>query len=114
MAKRAQRGELWLARLDEKRPVVILSAETTGEVRAMIVVAPGNADVQGIAIELKVGIDEGLSEEGVLRVALPRSDRILCNWLVTLGEGDLVERVGVLSPAKLGQLEEALRLGELE
>ncbi len=76
----------------------------------MIVVAPANTDTQGIAVEVKVGTDEGLFEEGVLRVALPRSNRILCNWLVTLGEADLVERIGVLSREKLDHLEETLRL----
>jgi mRNA interferase MazF len=109
MVRRAQRGEVWLARLDVPRPVVILSDEGTPDLHAMIIVAPAKTDIQGIAVEVKVGTNEGLFEEGVLRVALPRSDRILCNWLVTLAEAELVERVGVLSPEKLGRLEETLR-----
>jgi mRNA interferase MazF len=114
MGKRVQRGEVWWARLDEKRPVVILSGDGARELRAIIIVPPATTDIQGTATELKVGTDEGLFGEGVLRVALPRSDRTLCNWLVTLGEGDLVDRVGLLSPEKLCQLGEILRLGGLE
>ncbi len=113
MANRTQRGEVWWARLDPDRPVVILSADGARELQAMIVVPPATTEIQDIAIELKVGPDEGLSEQGVLRVAVFRSDRILCNWLVSLGEGDLIGRVGVLSPEKLRQLEEMLRLGKL-
>jgi mRNA interferase MazF len=114
MGKRVQRGELWWARLDERRPVVILSEDEATQVHAIIIVAPATTDVTGIAVEVRLGRDEGLPHEGVLRVALPRPDRILCNWLVTLAAADLVERIGVLSAAKIHQLEEALRVGELK
>ena len=113
MERRASYGEVWWAHLDQKRPVVILSNEGL-QIRGMIIVSPANTDIQGVAIELKVGTEEGLPEEGALRVALPRPNRILCNWLVTLQEGDLVERVGALSPETLRQLRETLRLGGLE
>jgi mRNA interferase MazF len=108
-----QRGDFWWARLDEKRPVVILSRDESPEVRAMIIVAPAATDLRDVAVEVSVGADDGLPE-GVLRVALPRADPILCSWLVTLARADLLEHVGAMSPAKLHQFEEALRLAGLE
>ncbi|MFF9044929.1 type II toxin-antitoxin system PemK/MazF family toxin [Streptomyces parvulus] len=108
-----QRGEVWWANVDERRPVVLLSQEGA-EFRAMQVVAPAGIELGGMAAELAVGASEGLSMEGVLRVALPRPGLVPCTWLVTLRRDDLVERAGVLSPARLGELQELLRLGGLE
>ena len=78
----------------------------------MWIVAPAN-DSRGI-VELSVGEQEGLSRAGVLRVAVPQPDRILCDWLTTLDSADLVERAGALSREKLGQLDEMLRLAQLD
>jgi mRNA interferase MazF len=50
-------------------------------------------------VEVKLGRREGLPRECVVN----------CDWLVTVPKDDLVERVGALSPAKLVQLDEALR-----
>ncbi|MEU6565349.1 type II toxin-antitoxin system PemK/MazF family toxin [Streptomyces parvulus] len=108
-----QRGEVWWAEVDGRRPVVLLSREGP-EFRAMQVVAPAGVELGGVAAELAVGASEGLPVEGVLRVALPRPGLIPCTWLVTLHRKDLVERAGTLSPAKLGDLRELLRLGGLE
>ena len=119
-----KRGEVWWADLDlaiddefwdnKRRPVVLLSREDASEPRVMLIVAPAKTDIRGIAIEVGVGAQEGLSHEGVLRVAIPRPGRVLCDWLVTLAWPDLIERAGTLSSAKLGQLEDALRLAGLD
>jgi mRNA interferase MazF len=100
--------DLWQGR---NRPVVLLPSGDASELRAMWIVAPAQGETQGIVVELAVGRDEGLPSEGVLRVALPRPRRILCDWLMTLARTDLVERAGSLSPAKMLQLEENRRLG---
>ena len=107
-------GEVWWAHVDGRCPVVLLSRDGADNVRAMIVVAPASTNIDGHAVEVTVGAGEGLQLEGVLRVALPRSGRINCNWLVTLPQTALLECVGVLPPAKLRQLDDALRLGELD
>jgi len=91
--------------------VVILSHDRADKVRTMMIVAPAESKIDGIAVEVGVGAREGLPFEGVLRVALPRPGRINCSWLVTLGQAHLLERAGALSAAKLRQLEDALRLG---
>ncbi|GAC1393755.1 MAG: type II toxin-antitoxin system PemK/MazF family toxin [Polyangiales bacterium] len=93
------RGEIWWARVDKKRPVVLLSREEAYAVRAMVIVAPVTITVRGYAVEVKVGRREGL----------PRDCVINCDWLVTLPKADLLERVGKLTAPKLRHLEDALR-----
>lgn len=107
-----ERGEVWWAQVDERRAVVLLS-HTSGELSAMVVVAPASTDISGVAVEVKLGIGEGLPDNGVVRVALPRPDRINCSWLVTLRPTDLIEQAGVLSPPKLREFDQLLRLADL-
>jgi mRNA interferase MazF len=59
-----------------------------------------------------VGIQEGLPFEGVLRVGFPRPGFTPCTWLATLSRDDLIERAGELSPAKLTEIDDALRASE--
>lgn len=94
-----KRGEVWWARVDKRRPVVLLSRDEAYEVRAMVVVAPATTRVRGYAVEVKVGKREGLPRECVVN----------CDWLVTLPKVDLEARAGVLSGAKLRQLDDALK-----
>ena len=120
-----KRGEVWWVEVDfaiddafstedKRRPVVVLSRDGEPDVRAMMIVSPAETDIGGIAVEVRVGAQEGLAPEGVLRVALPYPGRILCDWLVTLGQVDLRERAGTLSPVKLRELENILRLAKLD
>lgn len=43
------------------------------------------------------------------REGLPRDCVVNCDWLVTVPKADLVERAGILSAAKLRQVDDALR-----
>jgi mRNA interferase MazF len=108
------RGEVWRALLDEKRPVVLLSPDGAEELRAIQVVAPAGTDITDVGIEVRLGNGEGLANEGVVRAAVPRTGFIPCTWLVTLTRDDLTEQAGRLSPAKLHELADALRLAQLE
>jgi mRNA interferase MazF len=94
-----KRGEIWWARVDKRRPVVLLSRDEAYDVRAMVIVAPATTTMRGYAVEVKVGRREGLPRECVIN----------CDWLVTLPKADLLERAGALPGAKMRQLEEALR-----
>ncbi|GAA2355997.1 hypothetical protein Cme02nite_48970 [Catellatospora methionotrophica] len=138
-----ERGEVWWAWIDERRPVVLLSGGDEPELRAMQIVRPATAEekrgfvvlsgeeaadsrllrqfadpvdtgIRGVGIEVVIGAAEGLSFAGVIRVALARDDRIFCTWLTTLTAESLLERAGALSAAKLGQLANALCLARLE
>ncbi|MFB7739423.1 type II toxin-antitoxin system PemK/MazF family toxin [Streptomyces sp. NPDC056112] len=107
-----QRGEVWWAAFDERRPVVLLSGDDASGIRVMQVVAPAGVDISGLGIEVAVGAVEGLPFEGVLRIAFPRPGFTPCTWLTTVSRDDLIEQAGILSSAKLSEIEDALRLGE--
>ncbi|MFL9652154.1 type II toxin-antitoxin system PemK/MazF family toxin [Streptomyces sp. PB17] len=108
-----QRGEVWWAEFDERRLVVLLSGDDESGIRVMQVVAPAGVDISGLGVEVRVGAMDGLPCEGVLRFALPRPGFTPCTWVTTVARDDLIERAGVLSSAKLSEIEEALRLGGL-
>ncbi len=57
---------------------------------------------------MAVGIEEGLPFEEVVRFALPRPGTTPCTWLVDLGREDLIERVGMVSTAKMEEIDAAL------
>ncbi|WP_406858796.1 type II toxin-antitoxin system PemK/MazF family toxin [Streptomyces sp. HUAS MG47] len=103
-----QRGEVWWVDFDERRPLVLLSDEESSGFQAMQVVAPAGVDISGLGVEVAVGALEGVPFEGVLRFAFPRPGLTPCTWLTTLARDDLIERAGVLSPAKLSEVEKAL------
>ena len=107
-----RRGEVWWAEFDERRPVVLLSGEDPSGFQAMQVVAPADTDISGLGIEVAIGVQEGLSFDGVLRFVFPRPGFTPCTWLTTLSRDDLIERAGALSPAKLSEIDDALRLAE--
>lgn len=94
-----KRGEVWWAKVDRRRPVVLVSRDEAYDVRSLVIVAPATTTVRGYAVEVKVGRREGL----------PRDWVVNCDWLVTLPKEDLLERAGRLSGPKLRQLDDALR-----
>jgi mRNA interferase MazF len=138
-----ERGELWWAQFDDKRPIVLLSGGAGPEFRAVQIVAPATpAEKQGfvlmsgeqavdaderrrivdaagpharaIGIEVFFGAREGLAEEGVVRVVLPMDGKIFCTWMLSLGGESLIERIGVLSSAKQRELDIAMELSGAE
>ncbi|MER7468759.1 type II toxin-antitoxin system PemK/MazF family toxin [Streptomyces sp. NPDC097981] len=108
-----QRGEVWWVAFDERRPVVLLSGDDTSGIQVMQVVAPAGVDISGLGVEVAVGARDGLPFEGVLRIAFPRPGLTPCTWLTTVTRDDLIEQAGVLSSAKLSEIEDALHLGGL-
>src|ERR1700728_600507 len=107
-----QRGEVWWVEFDERRPVVLLSDDESSGLAAMPVVAPADADISGLGVEVAVGTLDGLPFDGVLRLVFPRPGFIPCTWLTTVSRDDLIERAGALSPAKLSEIDDALRAAE--
>ncbi|MEW1644135.1 type II toxin-antitoxin system PemK/MazF family toxin [Streptomyces sp. NPDC091219] len=107
-----QRGEVWWVGADERRLYVLLSAGDASGIRAMQVVAPAGVDMSGLGVEVRVGAEEGLPIEGVLRLAFRHQGFVPCTWLTTVSRDDLIERAAVLSSAKLSEVDDALRLAE--
>ena len=94
-----RRGEIWWAKLDKRRPVVLLSRDEAYDVRALVIVAPVTTTIRGHSVEVRVGRAEGLPRGGVVN----------CDWLVTVPRVDLAARAGRLAKPKLRQLDAALR-----
>ena len=104
-----ERGEVWWVEFDERRPVVLLSEDESSRFVAMQVVPPAGADISDLGVEVAVGVLAGLPFEGVLRFGFPWPGFTPCTWLTTLRRDDLIERAGALSPAKLSEIDDALR-----
>jgi mRNA interferase MazF len=138
-----KRGEVWWAQIDSEWPIVLLSSGDATEFRAIQIVAPATAaqkrgfvvlspevaadtqeraravasagpTVGGVGIEVPIGLSEGLTRVGVVRVALPREGRIFCTWQLAVTRDALIEQVGTLSVTKMRQLETAIRLAGIE
>jgi mRNA interferase MazF len=102
-----QRGEVWWVEFDERRPVVLLSEDESAGFVAMQVVAPADSDFSDLGVEVALGVLAGLPFEGVLRFGFPWPGFTPCTWLTTLRREDLIERAGVLSAAKLSEIDDA-------
>lgn len=113
MGESMKRGEIWLAFADERWPVVLLSCEVEDSIETIRIVTPATGNFGDLAVEVLLGRNEGLENEGALRVARARPNAINCHWLLTLSRADLIERVGALSSGKLQELDDALRIGGL-
>jgi mRNA interferase MazF len=98
-----KRGELRWADFGPpsgRRPVVILTRTNAIRVLTNVTVAPLSTAVRGIASEVTVGRQEGLS----------RPSAISCDNVITIPKRDLDARpIGMLGPARLDDLDAALR-----
>ncbi len=107
-----RRGEIWWAAFDERRPVVLLSDYGPSGFAAMQVVAPADADLSGLGVEIAVGVREGLPFDGVLRFAFRWPGVTPCTWLTVVSREDLIEYAGALSTVKLTEIDDAMRASE--
>ena len=105
-----RRGEVWWVEFDELRPVVLIGGDEAAGFQAIQVVPPANMDISGLGVEVPIGAIDGVTFEGVLRLAFPNPDFLFCTWLTSVTAEDLVERVGMLPPDKLDEIVEAVRL----
>lgn len=60
-----RRGEVWLARLDKVRPLVVLTRDPMGSLLGAVVAAPVTSSVRGISTEVAVGPRDGVRLDSV-------------------------------------------------
>ena len=75
-----RRGEVWLARLDKVRPVVVLTRDPMGRLLHAVIGAPITSTVRGLSTEVCVGPEDGVRTESVANldnVQLVARQRIL-------------------------------------
>lgn len=99
----AKQGNIYYCHFDEpikSRPVLVLSRTEINAVRENIVVALVTRTVRNIPLEIPVGKAEGLSKEGVVSLG----------DVYTVPKALLSEKKGQLSPEKLENMQEGLKL----
>lgn len=102
-----RRGELYRVRRPgggdpkKRRVFVVVSRETLIRSKfSTVICAPVYSRGEGLATEVAVGVEDGLR----------RDSNILCDALVSLPKSMLTDFVGTLSPRRMRDLNEALRV----
>jgi mRNA interferase MazF len=99
MPRATERGEIWWAMLDKRRPVVIVSRDDVRGARQRTTVAPVTRTMRDLASELELDQRDGLPGPCVAN----------CDELGTIPKARLIRRVGRLSELKLVELGDAVR-----
>lgn len=97
-----KKGEIWWARLKTpagRRPVVLLSRNEAYAVRTAVTVAPVTTTVRGIAVEVSLGLEDGL----------PKPCVVNCDSLLTIPKAYLESRIDRLSEKKMEEIHKAVR-----
>lgn len=84
MAADPRRGEVWLAILDKRRPVIVLTRDPMGRYLDSIIVAPVTSTIRGVSTEVPIG-----PEDGVRRPSVVSLDNVQL-----LDKGRLIQVVG--------------------
>lgn len=92
-----RRGDLWLAELDKRRPVVVLTRDPLGSHLHSVIVGPVTSTVRGLSTEVAVGPDDGARISSVVNL----------DNLQLLDRRRLVRRVGRVRPDTLRLICEA-------
>jgi mRNA interferase MazF len=87
-----------LARVDETRPVLVLTRELVRPYLGRVTVAPITSTIRGLSTELPVGPDNGLDRPGV----------VSCDDVVTVPTSALGRQIGRLLPEQEVALTAAL------
>ena len=99
MPRPTERGEVWSARMDKVRPVVIASRNDVDGVRSRTTVAVVTKTVRGIPTEVTLDRRDGFDALCVIN----------CDELVTIEKSRLERRRGALSSARSSEFDDALR-----
>jgi mRNA interferase MazF len=97
-----RKGEVWWAKLKPpagRRPVVLLSRNEAYAVRTAVTVAPLTTTVRGIAVEVSLGLEDGL----------PRPCAVNCDSLLTIPKAYLESRIARLTEQKIEEIHRAIR-----
>lgn len=97
-----QKGEIWWARLPEpigKRPVVLLSRDEAYSVRNAITVAEITSTIRNIPVEVSLGPEDDLPKKCVINL----------DTIITIRKELLVERITILEPDKIDEVNKAIK-----
>lgn len=86
-----RRGEIWLAELDKRRPVVVLSRDPMGRILHSVIVGPVTSTIRGLSTEVELGEADGVRQASVVNL----------DNVQLLSRTRLVRRVGRAAPATM-------------
>lgn len=67
-APEPRRGEVWIAELDKRRPVVVLTRNPLGSYLHGAIVGPVTSTIRGVSTEVAVGVEDGVRVESVVNL----------------------------------------------
>lgn len=95
-----QRGEIWLAEMDKRRPAVVMHRDFAGRALTAVLVAPLTSTMRDIPTAVPLGPEDGLD-----RTCIASLDN-----LTLLSRERLLRRVGHVSEERMRQLCRALSI----
>jgi len=101
MARRVNRGEIWLftfKRPDKRRPVLVLTRQEVIGLLSTVMVAPITSTIRGAPSEVVVGVSEGLKHDSAVNL-----DHVL-----SVEQDQLRTFVGTVSREKMARVCRAL------
>lgn len=96
-----KRGEIWWAELEPpagKRPVVLLSRDEAYAVRSLVIIAPVTTRIRGIAAEVPLTVEDGMSQACMVNLDV----------ITTIPKDCLHSRLTILNNNKLKEIEAAI------
>jgi mRNA interferase MazF len=99
MPRATERGEIWQAKVDKNRRVIILSRDDLRGVRTRTTVVTVTSTIRGTSNEVPVDHRDGFDQLCVIN----------CDDVATVRKDLLVRRIGRLSRAKIEELDHALQ-----
>jgi len=95
-----RRGDVWLARLDKVRPVIVLTRDPMGRVLPAVIGAPVTSTVRGLSTEVRVGADDGVRVDSAASL----------DNVQLVARSRLIRRVGRARPSTMSAICAALAI----
>jgi mRNA interferase MazF len=94
-----KRGQVWWARADKRRPVLLLSRPEAYAIRRRVIAAEVTTTIRINPATVSLSRRDGLPEACIAN----------CDNLVTANQDDLLEFITTLSPERMTEVDRALR-----
>jgi mRNA interferase MazF len=95
-----RRGEVWLAELDNVRPIIVLTRDPLGAVLNAVIAAPVTSTIRALSTEVSVGPEDGVRRESVANL----------DNVQLVARARLIRRVGRARPASMTAICSALSI----
>ena len=95
-----RRGQVWLAELDKRRPVVVLTRDPLGRYLHSVIVAPITSTIRGVSTEVHLGREDGVRVQSVANL----------DNVQLVARHSLVRRVGTARPSTMTAICAALSI----